>query len=97
MSEIEKSQKAVFATPFALGHGCEYASPWRGFLVGLTQDTQAPYPQVVLFGDSLWQGSVDTQDGFSFYAALQKRECPPALAVSAASSRVLRRAPLSGC
>ncbi|KAK7730850.1 hypothetical protein SLS53_008928 [Cytospora paraplurivora] len=33
----------------------------------------APYPQVVLFGDSLWQGSVDTQDGFSFHAALQKR------------------------
>ncbi|KAG6364106.1 hypothetical protein INS49_005704 [Diaporthe citri] len=32
----------------------------------------APYPQVVLFGDSLWEGCVDAQDGFSFYATLQK-------------------------
>ncbi|KAL1854348.1 hypothetical protein Daus18300_011534 [Diaporthe australafricana] len=32
----------------------------------------APYPQVVLFGDSLWEACVDAQDGFSFYAALQK-------------------------
>ncbi|KUI65055.1 hypothetical protein VM1G_01117 [Cytospora mali] len=32
----------------------------------------APYPQVVLFGDSLWQGCVDTNEGFSFSAALQK-------------------------
>lgn len=37
---------------------------------------QAPYPQVVLFGDSLFEGSVDAQDGFSFYATLQKREHP---------------------
>ncbi|KAH8743669.1 SGNH hydrolase-type esterase domain-containing protein [Diaporthe sp. PMI_573] len=32
----------------------------------------APYPQVVLFGDSLFEGCVDIQDGFSFYATLQK-------------------------
>ncbi|KAI3395288.1 hypothetical protein diail_1486 [Diaporthe ilicicola] len=32
----------------------------------------APYPQVVLFGDSLFEGCVDVQDGFSFYATLQK-------------------------
>ncbi|CAN8096273.1 unnamed protein product [Discula destructiva] len=31
----------------------------------------APYPQVVLFGDSLFQGSVEVQDGFSFSAAIQ--------------------------
>lgn len=30
----------------------------------------------MLFGDSLWEGCVDAQDGFSFYATLQKRECP---------------------
>ncbi|KAF4506790.1 hypothetical protein G6O67_006835 [Ophiocordyceps sinensis] len=32
-----------------------------------------PYPQVVLFGDSLLQRSVDLADGFSFQAALQTR------------------------
>lgn len=31
----------------------------------------APYPQVVLFGDSLFQGASALQDGFSFQAALQ--------------------------
>lgn len=31
----------------------------------------APYPQVVLFGDSLFQGAPDTLDGFSLQAALQ--------------------------
>ncbi|KAI8665719.1 SGNH-hydro domain-containing protein [Fusarium sp. Ph1] len=31
------------------------------------------YPQLVLFGDSLLQGSIDIQDGFSFQAALQTR------------------------
>lgn len=31
----------------------------------------APYPQVVLFGDSLFQGAPDTLDGFSFQAALE--------------------------
>ncbi len=31
----------------------------------------AQYPQVVLFGDSLFQGSSQLQDGFSFQAALQ--------------------------
>ncbi|PHH92533.1 hypothetical protein CDD83_6931 [Cordyceps sp. RAO-2017] len=31
----------------------------------------APYPQVVLFGDSLLQQSADVRDGFSFQAALQ--------------------------
>ncbi|KAK2070298.1 hypothetical protein P8C59_004804 [Phyllachora maydis] len=30
-----------------------------------------PIPQVVLFGDSLFQGSTDLLDGFSFQAALQ--------------------------
>ncbi|KAH7328499.1 GDSL-like Lipase/Acylhydrolase [Stachybotrys elegans] len=30
-----------------------------------------PHPQVVLFGDSLFQQSIDVQDGFSFQAALQ--------------------------
>lgn len=35
---------------------------------------QAPYPQVVLFGDSLFEGSVDVQNGFSFFAAVQRRE-----------------------
>ncbi|KAI1816819.1 SGNH hydrolase [Poronia punctata] len=30
-----------------------------------------PYQQVVLFGDSLFQGSSDVQDGFSFQGALQ--------------------------
>jgi lysophospholipase L1-like esterase len=30
-----------------------------------------PYPQVVLLGDSLFQFSVDLQEGFSFQAALQ--------------------------
>lgn len=37
---------------------------------------QASYPQVVLFGDSLFEGCVEVQDGFSFFAALQKREQP---------------------
>lgn len=46
----------------------------------LTPIAQAPYPQVVLFGDSLWQGCVETNEGFSFYAALQRREYPPAFA-----------------
>ncbi|PQK12623.1 hypothetical protein BB8028_0003g12390 [Beauveria bassiana] len=32
-----------------------------------------PYPQVVLLGDSLFQFSVDTDEGFSFEAALQSR------------------------
>ncbi|EFY93396.1 GDSL Lipase/Acylhydrolase family protein [Metarhizium acridum CQMa 102] len=32
-----------------------------------------PYPQLVLFGDSLLQRSVDLQDGFSMQAALQSR------------------------
>lgn len=32
----------------------------------------ASYDQVVLFGDSLFQGAADTLDGFSFQAALQK-------------------------
>lgn len=41
----------------------------------LNRQTQAPYPQVVLFGDSLFEGCVDAQDGFSFYATLQKRMC----------------------
>ncbi|KAH7140479.1 SGNH hydrolase-type esterase domain-containing protein, partial [Dactylonectria estremocensis] len=31
------------------------------------------YPQLVLFGDSLLQGSVDIQSGFSFQATLQTR------------------------
>ncbi|KAK2604236.1 hypothetical protein N8I77_007181 [Diaporthe amygdali] len=31
-----------------------------------------PYPQVVLFGDSLFEACVDVQDGFSFYATIQK-------------------------
>lgn len=31
----------------------------------------APYPQLVLFGDSLFQGCSDIQDGFSFQGALQ--------------------------
>ncbi|OAA57857.1 ubiquitin carboxyl-terminal hydrolase 19 [Niveomyces insectorum RCEF 264] len=31
----------------------------------------APYPQVVLFGDSLFQGAAPLQDGFSLQAALQ--------------------------
>jgi hypothetical protein len=31
------------------------------------------YNQVLLFGDSLFQQSVDLQDGFSFQAALQSR------------------------
>ena len=39
----------------------------------LTMRAQAPYPQVVLFGDSLFEGCVDVQDGFSFYATFQKR------------------------
>jgi lysophospholipase L1-like esterase len=30
-----------------------------------------PYPQVVLFGDSLFQACTDLQDGFAFQAALQ--------------------------
>ncbi|KAK3322381.1 SGNH hydrolase-type esterase domain-containing protein [Apodospora peruviana] len=30
-----------------------------------------PYPQVVLFGDSLFQGAAKTADGFSFQGALQ--------------------------
>ncbi|KAG6035197.1 hypothetical protein E4U41_006222 [Claviceps citrina] len=33
----------------------------------------APYPQLVLFGDSLLQQSIDPQDGFSFQATLQSR------------------------
>ncbi|OAA69438.1 GDSL Lipase/Acylhydrolase family protein [Cordyceps fumosorosea ARSEF 2679] len=32
-----------------------------------------PYPQIVLLGDSLFQFSVETDDGFSFEAALQSR------------------------
>ncbi|KAL2129123.1 hypothetical protein VTI74DRAFT_8200 [Chaetomium olivicolor] len=31
------------------------------------------YPQIVLFGDSLFQASVDGSDGFSFQAALQSQ------------------------
>ncbi|KAK4190115.1 SGNH hydrolase-type esterase domain-containing protein [Podospora australis] len=31
------------------------------------------YPQIVLFGDSLFQNAVDTVDGFSFQAALQQQ------------------------
>ncbi|KAK3997244.1 SGNH hydrolase-type esterase domain-containing protein [Cladorrhinum sp. PSN332] len=31
----------------------------------------ASYPQIVLFGDSLFQGAVDVNNGFSFQAALQ--------------------------
>ncbi|KAK3333651.1 SGNH hydrolase-type esterase domain-containing protein [Cercophora scortea] len=31
----------------------------------------ASYPQVVLFGDSLFQGAADNSEGFSFQAALQ--------------------------
>lgn len=42
---------------------------------------QASYPQVVLFGDSLFEASVEAQDGFSFFAALQKRELSPRLLV----------------
>ncbi|KAF4342410.1 GDSL lipase acylhydrolase family [Fusarium beomiforme] len=33
----------------------------------------ATYPQLVLFGDSLLQNSIDVQDGFSFQAELQSR------------------------
>lgn len=33
----------------------------------------ATYPQVVLFGDSLFQGAVEVNDGFSFQAALQSQ------------------------
>lgn len=36
--------------------------------------SQVPYPQVVLFGDSLFEASVEVQDGFSFFAAVQRRE-----------------------
>lgn len=35
---------------------------------------QVPYPQVVLLGDSLFQFSVETDNGFSFEAALQSSE-----------------------
>lgn len=35
---------------------------------------QKPYNQIVLFGDSLFQGASDVQDGFSFQAAVQHRE-----------------------
>jgi hypothetical protein len=35
---------------------------------------QSSFPQIVLFGDSLFQGCVDIADGFSFQAALQTRE-----------------------
>ena len=34
---------------------------------------QDPWPQVVLFGDSLFQFSTALQDGFSFHGALQAR------------------------
>lgn len=30
----------------------------------------APYPQIVLFGDSLFQGALETQDGFSLQSAM---------------------------
>lgn len=33
----------------------------------------APYPQVVLLGDSLFEQCVEHQEGFSFFAAVQKR------------------------
>ncbi|KAH8894825.1 SGNH hydrolase [Thozetella sp. PMI_491] len=33
----------------------------------------APWPQVVLFGDSLFQGAPDLKEGFSFQAALQSQ------------------------
>lgn len=33
----------------------------------------APYPQVVLFGDSLFERSTETKDGFCFQAALQSQ------------------------
>lgn len=34
---------------------------------------QVPWPQVVLFGDSLFQASTQILDGFAFHAALQNR------------------------
>ena len=55
---------------------------------------QAPYPQLVLFGDSLFQGCSDIQDGFSFQGALQNRECQEA--VYAACGHVLT-SPFSDC
>ncbi|KAK4456180.1 SGNH hydrolase-type esterase domain-containing protein [Podospora aff. communis PSN243] len=33
----------------------------------------ATYPQIVLFGDSLFQGAIEVADGFSFMAALQSQ------------------------
>ncbi|KAK4639053.1 hypothetical protein QC761_702040 [Podospora bellae-mahoneyi] len=33
----------------------------------------ASYPQIVLFGDSIFQGAIELVDGFSFHAALQSK------------------------
>ena len=41
--------------------------------------SQKPYPQLVLFGDSLFQASVEVQNGFSFHAALQASKSAPDL------------------
>jgi len=40
---------------------------------------QVPWPQVVLFGDSLFQASAQILDGFAFQAALQERISHPLL------------------
>lgn len=42
--------------------------------IRLTISHQASNPQVVLFGDSLFELCVEQEDGFSFFAAFQKRE-----------------------
>lgn len=39
----------------------------------LTLLLQTSYPQFVLLGDSLFNNSIEIQDGFSFHAAIQTR------------------------
>lgn len=57
-----------------INYGCESQTirmPLYTYL--LTTLLQTSYPQLVLFGDSLLQGSIDVQGGFSFQAALEAR------------------------
>lgn len=52
-------------------------APWRGrerLLITITvTPLQTLYPQIVLFGDSLFQAAGQLSDGFSLQAALQSR------------------------
>ncbi|KAF9871643.1 gdsl lipase acylhydrolase family protein [Colletotrichum karsti] len=67
---------AHFSDPVTLQiqHGCKLTLTARKLKEAktvLTARNQKPYPQIVLLGDSLFQGSAVVSDGFSFQAQLQ--------------------------